>query len=152
METERTHLPFARFSSQGTGVIRDEGKMEHRWGHRREISRPVHVGTRGGVLARGRICNVSISGAFVITPLPVTLFSHVQLQFTAMVAGERRSTALEGQVVRKDSTGFGIEWSEFAPEAARALLMVPAFRATEPPHPAWEPEQAKVSPRGRRFL
>jgi hypothetical protein len=151
METERTPVPFVRLSA-GTEVIRDEAQMEHRWGHRHEISRPVRVGTRGGVLARGRICNVSISGAFVVTPLPVTLFSHVQIQFTAMVAGERKSTAIEGQIVRKDPTGFGIEWSEFAPDAARALLMVPAFRATEPAHPVWEPEPAKISPRGRRFL
>lgn len=126
--------------------------MEHRWGHRREISRPVHLGTGSGLVARGRICNVSISGAFVISPLPVALLSHIQVQFTAMVDGKRQTTVVDGQVVRKDSTGFGIEWSEFAPEAIRALVMVPPFRAAEPPHPAWEPAPAKTSPRDRRFL
>jgi hypothetical protein len=115
--------------------------MEHRWGHRRDINRSVDLATRSGLVARGRLTNVSISGAFVQSPLPVSLFSYVQIQFTAMLNGKRAATAVEGQVVRKDSTGFGIEWCEFAPEAVRALVMVPPFRLAEPPHPhaEWEP-------------
>jgi hypothetical protein len=126
--------------------------MEHRWGHRREINKPVHLGTRGGRVARGRICNVSISGAFVVSALPLTLYSYVQVQFTATVEGRRTTTSVEGQVVRKDAVGFGIEWCEFAPQVVRALFMVPPFRAAAPPHPAWEPVPAKINPRGRRSL
>jgi hypothetical protein len=107
--------------------------MEHRWGHRREISRAVHVETRNGLVSRGRITNVSISGAFVVSPLPVTLFSYIQVQFTGMLHGKRAQMAVEGQVVRKEDGGFGIEWCEFAPEAIRALMIVPPFRMTEPP-------------------
>ena len=104
--------------------------MEHRWGNRHEISRPVHLGIRNGIAARGRICNVSISGAFVVSPLPVGLFAYVQVQFTAMLNGKRTSTSVEGQVVRKDATGFGIEWCELAPDAVRALVVVPPFRSS----------------------
>jgi hypothetical protein len=107
--------------------------MEHRWGHRREISRTVHLDTRGGLGARGRICNVSISGAFIVSPLPVHLFSYVKIQFIAMLNGERSATALEGQVVRKNASGFGIEWCEFAPEAIRSLFAVPPFSAMPGP-------------------
>jgi hypothetical protein len=115
--------------------------MEHRWGHRREISRTVHVGTRSGPAARGRISNVSISGAFVVSPLPVSLFSYVEIQFTGMVNGKRTTLTVEGQVVRKEATGFGLEWCEFAPEAVRSLVTVPPFRLAEPPQPRaeWEP-------------
>ena len=115
--------------------------MEHRWGHRHEISRTVHLGTRSGLAARGRISNVSISGAFVISPLPLSLFSYVEVQFTAMLDGKRATMAVEGQVVRREATGFGIEWCEFAPEAVRALVTVPPFRLAEPPQPRaeWEP-------------
>jgi hypothetical protein len=116
------------------GITPHRGSMEHRWGNRHEISRPVRLWTRGGIVARGRICNVSISGAFVVSPLPVSLFSYVQVQFTAMLNGKRTATAVEGQVVRKDATGFGVEWCEFAPEAVRALMVVPPFRLTEAPH------------------
>ena len=107
--------------------------MEHRWGNRHEISRPVRLGTRGGIAARGRICNISLSGAYVVSPLPVSLFSYVRVQFTAMLNGKRTGAAVEGQVVRKDATGIGIEWSEFAPAAVRALVMAPPFRLTEAP-------------------
>jgi hypothetical protein len=118
--------------------------MEHRWGHRHEISRPVHLGTRNGIAARGRICNVSISGAFVVSPVPVSLFSYVQVQFTAMLDGKRTSTAVEGHVVRKDATGFGIEWCEFAPDAVRALVVVPPFRSS--------PVSFTVPTRDRHYL
>jgi PilZ domain len=115
--------------------------MEHRWGHRREISRAVHLGTRSGLASRGRITNVSISGAFIVSPLPVSVFSYVEVQFTAMVNGKRARMTVESQVVRKQATGFGVEWCEFAPEAVRALVMVPPFRLAEPPQPRaeWEP-------------
>jgi hypothetical protein len=115
--------------------------MEHRWGHRREISRAVHLGMRNGLASRGRITNVSISGAFVVTPLPVSLFSYVEVQFTAMVDGKRARMAVEGQVVRKEATGFGVEWCEFAPDAVRALVTVLPFPLAEPPQPhvEWEP-------------
>jgi hypothetical protein len=119
----------------------NEAIMEHRWGHRREISRSVQLETRSGVVAHGRITNVSISGAFIVSPLPLGLFSYVQVQFTAMLNGKRTPMTVEGQVVRKDEAGFGIEWSEFAPEAVRALVMVPPFRTTDAPqHADWSPQ------------
>jgi hypothetical protein len=124
--------------------------MEHRWGHRREINRAVHLGTRSGLAARGRLTNVSISGAFVQSPLPVSLFSYVQVQFTAMLNGKRTATRIEGQVVRKDATGFGIEWCELAPDSVRALVMVPPFRRTKPPRPHHEWEREPIHrPRAR---
>ena len=107
--------------------------MEHRWGNRHEISRPVHFGSRGGLVARGRTRNVSMSGAFVVSPLPVSLFSYVQVQFTSMLNGKRTATAVEGQVVRKVADGFGIEWCEYAPAAVRALVVEPPSRLAEAP-------------------
>lgn len=121
--------------------------MEHRWGHRREVSRAVHIGTRSGLVAQGRIANVSISGAYIVSPLAVSLFSYVQLQFTAMLHGKRTTASIEGQVVRKDSSGFGVEWSEFAPEPVRALMMVPPFRSAEPQDLHLEREPPHVSAR-----
>jgi len=43
---------------------------------------PSHAKWPGG---RGRVCNVSISGALIITPLPVRLLSYVQVHFVAEV-------------------------------------------------------------------
>lgn len=99
--------------------------MEHRWGHRREINRVVNLETRGGLVARARITNVSISGAFVVSPLPVRLFSHIAVHFTTTRHHKRDRITVEGQVVRKGDGGFAVEWSEFAPEAVRALANRP---------------------------
>lgn len=135
----------------------NRGDMEHRWGNRRDINRTVHIETRAGVASRGRITNVSISGAFVRTALPAPLFSHIRLQFTGMVHGKRAPISVEGQVVRKDESGFGVEWSEFAADAVRALVLVPPYRSTEPagahasagPHSEWESEAHTERPRAR---
>ncbi len=98
--------------------------MEHRWGNRHEVSQSVRVATHSGVAARGRITDVSMSGAFVEAPLPVSLFSYVRVQFNSAVDG--RPTMVEGQVVRKDSTGFALEWRELALEILDALVRRPA--------------------------
>jgi hypothetical protein len=112
--------------------------MEHRWGHRHEIARAVRLETRAGVIARGRISNVSISGAFIVSTLPVTVYSYIYIRFTALNGKQRAAQAVESQVIRKNATGFGIEWCEFAPNCVRALVMAPPFHATEPPHFSWE--------------
>jgi hypothetical protein len=101
--------------------------MEHRWGHRREISRIVHLESRSGVATRGRMSNVSISGAFVVSPLPARLYSYVQVQFSSIQHnGTRSRMSVEAQVVRKERGGFGIEWCEFNPEAIQCLSCRPA--------------------------
>jgi hypothetical protein len=108
--------------------------MEHRWGNRHEISSPVDLGTSGGIVARGRICNVSISGAFVESPLPVGLFSDIRVRFTTLLDGKRTTATVDGQVVRKNAIGFGIEWRELAPDALRPLVGRPSARnPREPP-------------------
>jgi len=93
--------------------------MEHRWGNRHEVRYSVRMATQTGVVARGRIINVSISGALVDAPLPVTLLSYVKVQFNS--ASDGRPTMVEGQVVRKDSKGIALEWREMSPEIVDAL-------------------------------
>ena len=65
-----------------------------------------------------------MSGAFVEAALPVKLFSYVRIQFNSALDG--RPTSVEGQVVRKEPTGFGIEWREMAPDTVAALVPRPA--------------------------
>jgi hypothetical protein len=98
--------------------------MEHRWGNRHEVSQSVRVAMHGGVAARGRITDVSMSGAFIEASLPVRLLSYVRVQFNA--AADGRPTMIEGQVVRKDATGFGLEWRELAPAIVAACISRPA--------------------------
>ncbi len=91
--------------------------MEHRWGERSKLNIPVQVdcGPRGVVLAVMR--DASASGAFLCTAAQLPLLTSVRVEF--------RGTAppgVEAQVVRRAPDGFGLEWSELAPQAVVDLL------------------------------
>ncbi len=110
--------------------------MEHRWGHRRKVSRIVHLLTRSGREAPGRICNVSISGAYIVSPLSPELFSRVRIRF----APSQRQLGngggvVEAQVVRREDHGFAVEWCELAPPMVRALVRAPLYEPVQTPAP-----------------
>ena len=117
--------------------------MEHRWGLRQAVNCPVRIRTRGGLIAPGRVCNVSISGAFVLMPLPVALLSYVEILIPQR-QGRAMSTAIEGQVVRRTETGFGLEWCVLAPQALLSMVVPAALD-----RPA-EKETSGVPSQGRR--
>jgi hypothetical protein len=107
-----------------TRLTRQHVSMEHRWGNRHDLRQSVRIATHSGLIGRGVIRDVSSSGAFVEALLPLKRFCYVKIQFNSALDG--RPTTVEGQVVRKDATGFGIEWRELAPEIVAALLSGPA--------------------------
>jgi hypothetical protein len=87
--------------------------MEHRWGQRIALGRPVRVrcGSSEGAAV---LMDGSVSGAFIRTRLCLRQWASVEVQ----VAGE----PVPAWVVRATPAGFGVEWSEFAPLAVVALL------------------------------
>src|SRR5690349_12672876 len=92
--------------------------MEHRFVRRYKVEIPVYAQACPGVVSSlGCLLNVSVTGGFLLTPLPAKLHSNVSLQ---LVGGElyRR---LEGKVVRRSFAGLGIEWCEPAAELIRSL-------------------------------
>ena len=97
--------------------------MEHRWGHRKPVYQRVRVLTVGGIAARGHILNISVSGAFIRTPLPARLLSVVQI---AIVADNRSRVSATAQVVRKTAEGLGLEWCGHVPNLVAALATTPA--------------------------
>jgi hypothetical protein len=108
----------------------DEADMEHRWGQRRETSRSVYLRTQTGLAAHGLLRNVSVSGAFILTPLPVSLFTRLQL-FVAAEGRERRLLQpIEAEVVRRTTDGIAIEWMEFGNAIFRALGEMPGETRT----------------------
>jgi hypothetical protein len=105
-------------------------RMEHRCGNRKSIEARVTVRTRGGLVVRGILQNVSASGALVAAPLPVPLHSAVFVQIEAANAHQGFSrVGVPGEVSRVTEDGFAIEWAEFAPHTLRIIL-----RATEKWH------------------
>ena len=112
--------------------------MEHRWGQRQAVNRPVHIRTQGGLVGRGYVRDLSVSGAFVATSLPIRLFACVQIVFRGENDGFTTPVAsIEGEVVRKETEGFGIEWHRFGADEILRLA---------------RPHTAEVDPRGGRNI
>jgi hypothetical protein len=107
--------------------------MEHRWGHRRKVSRIVHLLTRSGREAPARICNVSISGAYIVSPLSPELFSHLRIRFAPTQRQLGNGGVVEAQVVRREDHGFAVEWCELAPPVVRALVRAPLYEPVQTP-------------------
>jgi hypothetical protein len=99
--------------------------MEHRLGTRHATDLDVYLRTWGStVSARGRLRDVSVSGAFIATLLPCRPLLHVTVQIALEGRSRRNAPLFEGQIVRLDQGGIGLEWDELQPElVARLILM-----------------------------
>jgi len=88
--------------------------MEHRWGPRRPCRARVCVSTGGGVSGVGQLKNLSMSGAFLETAVPLPLFAKLAI---AVLRDDGATHQLEftAVVVRHDENGVGIEWCELYP-------------------------------------
>jgi hypothetical protein len=68
------------------------------------------------------LSEVSLSGARLVCSLPLPIGSVVLVQFAVRRADATpKRVTLEAEVIRQTDTGIALEWTEFAPEAARAL-------------------------------
>ena len=98
-----------------------ENWMEHRWGRRRPCRARLRISVGGAVSGLGQLGNVSMSGAFLETAVPLPLFAQLAI---AMLRDDGTTHPLEftAVVVRRDVNGVGIEWSDpIAGSICRAL-------------------------------
>ena len=82
----------------------------------------MHLWAPGVVAASGQLRNISISGALVQSSLPVALLGRIRFRVTAAGGTGKGKWMADAQVVRLEGNGFAVEWCEFAPQLARALL------------------------------
>lgn len=81
----------------------------------------AHAWTHSGVVSSvGWLREISMSGGFFMTPLPIQPLATICLQL--IDANGELGARLEGQVVRCVPQGLGIEWSEHAPAVIRDLI------------------------------
>jgi len=115
--------------------INSGDRMEHRYGIRYPSAIDVYVQSqRGKLAARGRLIDVSISGAFVSTSISVAPLSSVTIEVISVMGSARRcQQPIEAHVIRRTDSGLGIEWKELTPAALSQLVdcgrlapMVPA--------------------------
>lgn len=83
--------------------------MEHRFGRRFRCGTTVRLSAGDGVTGRGRLTDVSLSGAYLETSLPLPLFATVEV---CSDAGRDAPVELVASVVRRDARGVGVEWCE----------------------------------------
>jgi hypothetical protein len=101
-------LTIRAAESRGTG---SPEFMEHRWGQRRSCVARVCITAAAGLAGYGRLRNVSMSGAFLETALPLPLFAQIAIA-VLHDDGARHRVEFTATVVRSDPGGFGIEWNE----------------------------------------
>lgn len=100
--------------------------MEHRWGRRARVDMGITLHPGFGKVARGRLANVSLSGALVRTDMRLPTFTRVLVELpsqdSSLESADGAPALLPAYVVREASDGFGVEWTEFSPPAIAALL------------------------------
>ena len=85
--------------------------MEHRWGLRRACRARVSVSAGNGLSGVGRLRNISMSGAFLETALP--LHTHARLAVTVLRDdGSSHAVEFPAVVVRHEPDGVGLEWCD----------------------------------------
>ncbi len=96
--------------------------MEHRWGHRRQINKPVRLTLSDGRMARGRLCNLSVTGAWIASSVRGKPSQWVEVHFTRVYESRRTAACVPGMIVRTAPSGFAVEWFDFAPGPVLTLL------------------------------
>jgi hypothetical protein len=98
--------------------------MEHRLGTRHAIDLEVYLRTWGStVSAKGRLKDLSVSGAFVTTQLPCQPMLHIAVQIVPISHSRRNCVPVEGLITRVAADGIGVEWDELQPELVARFLL-----------------------------
>jgi hypothetical protein len=85
--------------------------MDHRWGQRESTDVIVHVVARSGMTGMARVVNVSLTGAYLETSVPLRLRSVVFLQ-PSQEDAHPYGNRVAANVVRQDELGVGLEWCQ----------------------------------------
>lgn len=98
--------------------------MEHRCGTRHSVDLLVYVRSHGGaVSSAGQLRNISVSGGFLYTTLPVQLLSRISLRLVDSTG--RLGESLEGHVIHRGANGLGIEWDQDVSHLLSRLIRPP---------------------------
>jgi hypothetical protein len=86
--------------------------MEHRWGHRKSTDVAVRFVASPATIGTGRVVNVSLTGAFMETDVPLRLLSLVYLEPFGPMTDDGLMSRLVASVVRQTPSGVGLEWCD----------------------------------------
>jgi hypothetical protein len=98
--------------------------MDHRWGKRQSTNVEVHVFASSGKTGKGRVINVSLTGAFLETGVPLYPHSLIYLRSPSQDMSAKDAIHVAANVIRYGAQGFGLEWCDALTKGAQidALL------------------------------
>lgn len=97
--------------------------MEHRWGERIVVDIPVQVSTPPLVVGKGRILNVSISGAWISGQFDLPPLARAMIVVDLSTGSMPEPMPIPCYVARVRYQGIGVEWRELAPQIVSDLLL-----------------------------
>jgi hypothetical protein len=82
----------------------------------------------------GRLNNVSLGGALVISSLESNVGARIQVSIPMASDGTMNESVIDAYLVRRSDTALAIEWAEFAPTEVIDLVRAQssAFSANAP--------------------
>jgi hypothetical protein len=119
--------------------------MEHRWGHRIGVDLPVRITGNPFSVRAGRLVNLSVSGAFILTGGDLRKLSRVLIVIANPSMARHEAPTLAAYVARKLGDGFGIEWCEFAPVEVTRMLQSLTSRRHNSLHKAENPAAVAIA-------
>jgi hypothetical protein len=97
--------------------------MEHRWGVRTQVDLAVRLAGNSLTVLDGRLVNMSVSGAYIVSGCPVNRMTCLEVQ----IRGTRHtSLKIPACVIRRGVNGIGVEWLHHASPAVREVLQATA--------------------------
>jgi hypothetical protein len=88
----------------------------------------------------GRMTNISLSGAWIATPLVSRVLSRIQVIWSWPARPVCDLVAVAAYIVRESMDGIAVEWCEFAPTAAAQIIQ--AAESYSLALAAWPPRSA----------
>ena len=101
--------------------------FDHRWGSRFDSGMSAELRSDEGVQADGVVCNVSLSGAFIVTSMQPPAFSRMYVRPASASAHW-----MPAYIVRADERGIALEWVHPGMAAIRSWLPLRAWQEAEP--------------------
>ena len=102
-------------ATQTTGFANARRKNE-----RKPIALGVEIRDKAGAASRGRTANLSIGGAFIVTPSPGPYGAAVTL--VVDVPGYPSGAVIEAIVRWRDNSGMGVQFGLMGPKLTNALI------------------------------
>jgi hypothetical protein len=108
-------------------MTQPRNEMEHRWGERIRMDVPVQVSVDRVTGIRGRMRNLSLSGALLRIDADLRLHALIEVS-VELPQSSQPPAVLHAHVSRKREEDVGVEWCEFAPVVVKDLLRSRSMR------------------------